>query len=104
MTQIAAGETQLALELEAFALKKKIYIFTGINRMMKHTSSVKSTKEKSSKLSIFFLVFAKPDMYPLPLFLPASLFHREKKIGRKVGKEMADICTLIYKRHIQRFS
>lgn len=53
---------------------------------MKHTSSVKSTKEKSSKLYFFFLVFAKPDMYPLPLFLPASLFHREKKNRQKGGK------------------
>lgn len=61
-------------------------------------------KKKVPNSLFFFLVFAKPDMYPLPLFLPASLFHREKKIGRKVGKEMADICTLIYKRHIQHFS
>lgn len=85
MTQIAAGETQLALELEAFALKKKKG-YSQESTGWWSTWVLSNQQKKKVPNSLFFLVFAKPDMYPLPLFLPAPLFHREKKYRQKGGK------------------
>lgn len=78
MTQIAAGETQLALELEAFALKKKKK-YSQESTGWWSTLALSNQQKKKVPNSIFFFSFCKAWYVPPSTLSPSFSIPQGKK-------------------------